>query len=133
MTILPSTSRPGIALAAVALLPTLFAAPGAHGGNPVTEIRADGIRTGTVGLGMGWRWGDSPYRGIQDIGSIVNDNEYDLMPFYYYEGKFLFARGSTAGVHLLDRNGFRLDAILDYRFDRLEANKRDFFRTVEDR
>lgn len=133
MDTLPAIPRPDIALLTTVLLSALLSVNCARAGNPVTQIHAEGIRTGTVGLGMGWRWGDSPYRGIQDIGSIVNDNEYDLMPFYYYEGKYLFARGSTAGVHLLDRNGFRLDAILDYRFDRLEADKRDFFRTVEDR
>ena len=133
MDTLPAIPRPDIALLTTVSLSALLSVNCAHAGNPVTQIHAEGIRTGTVGLGMGWRWGDSPYRGIQDIGSIVNDNEYDLMPFYYYEGKYLFARGSTAGVHLLDRNGFRLDAILDYRFDRLEADKRDFFRTVEDR
>ncbi len=105
----------------------------AQGGNPVTEIHTQGIQQGTVGLGMGWRWGDSPYRGIQDIGSIVNDNEYDLMPFYFYEGKVLFARGSSAGIHLFNGGNFTLDAVLDYRFDRLEADKSDYFRTVEDR
>ena len=67
---------------AYALLGMAVVLPG-HAGNPVTEIHTQGIREGTVGLGMGWRWGDSPYRGIQDIGCVVNDNEYDLMPFYY--------------------------------------------------
>lgn len=105
----------------------------AAAGNPVTQIHTEGVRDGTVGLGAGFRWGDSPYRGIQDIGSIVNDNDYDVMPFYFYEGKYLFAHGSTAGVHLLDRNGLRLDAILDYRFDRLEADRDEYFRTVDDR
>ena len=105
----------------------------AMAGNPVTQIHTEGIEQGTVGLGFGWRWGDSPYVGIDDIGSEFSDNDYDLMPFYYYEGKYLFAHGSTAGVHLLDRNGFKLDAILDYRFDRLEPERSSFFSTVEAR
>ena len=66
-------------------------------GNPVTEIHAGDIPKGTVALGAGWRFGDSPYVGIDDVGSIWHDNGYDLMPFYYYEGKWLFSHGSKAG------------------------------------
>ena len=111
----------------------LLASALVRAGNPVTEIHTEGIQPGTVGLGMGWRWGDSPYRGVEDIGSVVNDNEYDLMPFYFYEGKYLFAHGSSAGVHLWQNAHFRLDALVDYRFDRLEPEKSSFFDTVDPR
>jgi outer membrane protein len=101
--------------------------------NPVTEIHARDIPKGTVGLGAGWRWGDSPYVGIDHIGSIYHDGDYDLLPFYYFEGKWLYSHGSTAGIHLVENDVFRLDAVLSYRFDRLEADADEFFYTVEDR
>jgi outer membrane scaffolding protein for murein synthesis (MipA/OmpV family) len=119
------------------LLVAAICLPGtaAQAGNPVTEIVAGDIPQGTLGLGFGWRWGDSPYRGVDDIGSIDNENasEYDLMPFYLYEGKYLFAHGSTAGVHLFRNEHFALDAILSYRFDRLETERDAFFNGVEER
>ncbi len=121
-------------LAPVLLLAALLS-NGVHAVNPVTEILAEEIPAGTLGLGFGWRWGDSPYKGIGDVGSIDNDNDskYDLMPFYFYEGKYLFAHGSTAGVHLFDDGRFKLDALVAYRFDRLEPERDDFFIGVEER
>ncbi len=92
----------------------------AHATSPVTEIVAGDVPDGLLGLGMGWRWVNSPYTGLEHVGSVEHDNKSDLMPFYYYQGKYLFAHGSTAGVHLLDTEHFSLDALLAYRFDRLE-------------
>jgi outer membrane scaffolding protein for murein synthesis (MipA/OmpV family) len=110
-----------------------FASIQAHATNPVTEIHAGDIPKGTVALGAGWRFGDSPYVGIDHVGSIWHGGDYDLLPFYYYEGKWLFAHGSSAGIHLVENDNFRLDAVLSYRFDRLEADVDEFFYTVEDR
>jgi len=104
-----------------------------YAANPVTEIHVGDIPKGTVALGAGWRFGDSPYVGIDHVGSIWHDGDYDLMPFYFYEGERLFAHGSTAGVHLIEKDTFSFDAILSYRFDRLEADVDEFFYTVEDR
>jgi outer membrane protein len=119
-------------LGCIALMLGIHAIP-VHAANPVTEIHADDIPKGLVALGAGWRFGDSPYVGIDHVGSIWHDGDYDLLPFYYYEGKWLFAHGSTAGIHLLENDNFRLDAVLSYRFDRLEADVDEFFYTVEDR
>ncbi|MBA6411605.1 MipA/OmpV family protein [Parahaliea sp. F7430] len=101
--------------------------------NPVTEIHSGDVPKGMVALGAGWRFGDSPYRGIEHVGSSWHGGAYDLMPFYYYEGKWLFAHGSTAGIHLLERDKFKLDAVLSYRFDRLESELDNFFYTVQER
>ena len=117
------------------LLLTVFLSLSTHATNPVTEILAEDIPAGTLGLGIGVRWGDSPYKGIGDVGSIDNENasDYDLMPFYFYEGKYLFAHGSTAGIHLFDNDRFSLDALIAYRFDRLEPERDEFFDGVEER
>lgn len=84
-------------LAASALILGSLASAPAWATNPVTEIATGDIPEGTLGLGFGWRWGDSPYKGIDDISSVETDESSDVLPFYYYEGKFLFAHGSTAG------------------------------------
>ena len=101
--------------------------------NPVTEVYFPDLPKGTVGLGVGVRFSDSPYVGIDDAGSTAHSSSYDLLPYYYYEGDYLFYHGSTAGIHLLDNDSFRLDTLLSYRFDQLESARDDYFRTVEDR
>jgi MipA family protein len=101
--------------------------------NPVTEIHGANVVPGTVGLGAGFRYADSPFRGIDDVGSIWHDSDYDLLPIYFYEGKYLFAHGSTAGVHLFDSDHFSVDALLAYRFDKLEPERNTFFSTVQER
>ncbi len=101
--------------------------------NPVTEIATGDIPEGTLGLGFGWRFGDSPYRGIDDISSKETDEESDLLPFYFYQGKYLFSHGSTAGVHLFDTGTFSLDALIAYRFDRLEPERDEYFTGVDER
>ena len=101
--------------------------------NPVTEIAAGDIPSGTLGLGFGWRWGDSPYKGIGDISSMETDENSDVLPFYFYEGKYLFAHGSTAGIHVLDTGTFSVDALLAYRFNRLEPERDDYFEGVNER
>jgi outer membrane scaffolding protein for murein synthesis (MipA/OmpV family) len=105
----------------------------AHASSPVTEIHGVGLPAGSIGLGVGFRFGNTPYRGVDNTGSIYSDAPYDTMPYYYYEGQHLFSHGSTLGAHLLRGNGFSLDAILSYRFDRLEPGQDEFFRTVEAR
>ena len=101
--------------------------------NPVTEIATGDIPAGTLGLGFGWRWGDSPYKGIGDISSMETDENSDVLPFYFYEGKYLFAHGSTAGIHLFDTGTFSADALIAYRFDRLEPERDDYFEGVNER
>lgn len=118
----------------VALCPLLAVlSPGVVATNPVTEIATADIAEGTLGLGFGWRWGDSPYKGIGDISSMETDEDSDILPYYFYEGRYLFAHGSTAGVHLFDTGTFSADAVLSYRFDRLEPERDDYFDGVEER
>ncbi|AQA17635.1 hypothetical protein BST95_04675 [Halioglobus japonicus] len=124
---MPGIFRYGLSLLmAVACMPV-------HAINPVTEIATGDISAGTLGLGFGWRFGDSPYRYIDDISSKETEENSDILPFYYYEGKYLFAHGSTAGVHLFDDGTFSADALIAYRFDRLEPERNDYYEGVEER
>jgi outer membrane scaffolding protein for murein synthesis (MipA/OmpV family) len=88
---------------------------------------------GTVGLGFGYRWGDSPYVDIDDVASMKNENSSDLVPLYLYEGKLFFSRGTEAGLHLFDNDVFAVDLLGRYRFDRLEAEASPFFEGIDDR
>lgn len=56
----------------------------------------------------------SPYAGT--------DASVSLLPLLNYEGERLFVRGLTGGVHLYEREGFGLDAIVAGRFDGIDAN-----------
>jgi outer membrane scaffolding protein for murein synthesis (MipA/OmpV family) len=115
------------------LLAACLSCPPAGAVNPVTEIVAGEAPEGLLALGMGWRWVNSPYTGLEHVGSVEHDNKSDLMPFYFYEGRYLFAHGSTAGVHLLKTDSISLDALIAYRFDRLEPEQDDFFAGLEER
>ncbi|MEP1471587.1 MAG: MipA/OmpV family protein [Halieaceae bacterium] len=101
--------------------------------NPVTEIVTEPVPEGTLAIGMGLRWSSSPYKNIDFAGSVEQDNKSDLMPFYYYEGRYLFSHGSTAGLHLLKDQSFSLDGIVAYRFNRLEASADEYFAGIVDR
>ncbi len=110
-----------------------FSSPGGQAGNPVTEVHGLNTPQGSIELGVGFRFGNSPYRGIDDLGSDYSTASYDILPFYYYSGEHFFANGSAGGLHLLQGDHFSLDAILEYRFDRLEPEQDEFFSTVEAR
>ena len=109
----------------------LFSAVG-YADNQVTQIPFQHAVKGSVGLGAGYRLGNSPYKYIETVSSIENDNNSDLVPLYLYEGKYLFSHGTRAGIHLFD-GAIQFDAITQYRFDRLEPNSDDYYRSVNAR
>ncbi len=101
--------------------------------NQVNQTPIINAQPGTVGLGFGYRIGNSPYVDIDNISSEENSNSTDLVPLYLYEGKYLFMHGTSAGIHLFNTPIFSLDAIGHYRFDRLEAKASDFYAGMDDR
>jgi MipA family protein len=88
---------------------------------------------GSVGLGIGYRFGNSPYRDVPNISSDENNADSDLVPLYLYEGRRLYARGSWVGLRLQQRPSWGVDLVARYRFDRLEAEAHPFFAGMEDR
>ncbi|MCZ6517731.1 MAG: MipA/OmpV family protein [Gammaproteobacteria bacterium] len=99
----------------------------------VTEIPIVDAPSGTAGLGFGIRAGTSPYVGIDNVSSMENDNDTDLVPLYLYEGKVLFSHGTSAGVHVVNTDRFGVDLLAKYRFDRLESDADIFFAGLDDR
>ena len=67
---------------------------------------------GTPGLGAGVRSDSDNY--------IREDTREDLIPLYLYEGKYLFAHGTSVGVHLFRNDNFGLDVLSRFRFNRLD-------------
>jgi outer membrane scaffolding protein for murein synthesis (MipA/OmpV family) len=110
-----------------------------HGGsnlsadNRISEVALKGVPKGSTALGFGFRTGESPYVGIPNISSQTNDNKTDLVPIYYYEGKYLYAHGTSFGLHFLDTDRFSFDLVSRYRFDRLEETDDDFYEGISER
>ncbi len=73
---------------------------------------------GTPGIGGGFRFNSTPYAGV---GMVP-----DLVPLYLFEGRFLYAHGTTAGVHAFRNDFFSLDVLARYRFQRLSPDNEEF-------
>lgn len=102
-------------------------------GVPETRMSVTDIPAGTVGLGAAIRGGTSPYTGVSNIASQSAGNEVDLLPLYLYEGEWLFAHGTSAGIHVFDNDWLKVDVLARYRFNRLESDANDYFEGLGDR
>jgi len=100
--------------------------------NQVSQIPFSESAPGAVGLGAGLRFGVSPYKFVDSISSDMNENNADLVPLYLYEGQYIFSQGTRAGVHLWKEN-IEFDALIQYRFDRLETDADEFYEGVNNR
>lgn len=118
----------GLFAGILALLYTSLAS--ASGANEIPIVDA---AKGTAGIGFGFRFGTSPYRNINNLSSVDNDNSHDLLPLYLYEGDVFFAHGSSAGLHLFENDAFSLDLLGRYRFDRLESDADSYYQGINDR
>lgn len=99
----------------------------------VTRTPIIDAEPGTVGLGFGLRYGDSPYVGVDSISSVRNDLDFDLLPMYLYEGDYLWAHGTSWGVHAYRNDWFEADALVRARFNRLEPDASPALAGVTDR
>lgn len=95
----------------------------------VAEIPLFDAPTGTAALGGGLRFGQSPY--------LAPDNEdqrqVDLIPMYLYEGRYLFARGTQGGLHIVKNDRWELNLLLRYRFQKLDPDSNSFYEGLEER
>lgn len=99
----------------------------------VSETPFHDSEPGNIGVGFAWRWGDSPYRDVDELGSVASDYSSDLVPLYLYEGRRLFSHGTQAGVHLVRDQLINFDLLARYRFDRLETDASSFYDGMKDR
>ncbi|MBK1851929.1 MipA/OmpV family protein [Marinobacter sp. 1-4A] len=110
-----------------------LAASNSYASLPDTRTPINDVPEGTVGLGAALRRGTSPYVGVDNISGLLNDNKTDLIPLYLYEGKWLFAHGTSAGAHLLKQEWLSVDLLAKYRFNRFESDAAPYFNGVRDR
>jgi len=122
-----------LGLLLIALMVLTGHSSGALATGQVTEIQLDNVAKGTVALGFGRRFGQSPYTGIDNVSSHENENATDLVPIYYYEGKYLFSHDTSMGLHLWDSERFSVDLLGLYRFDRIEDSDDPFFEGINER
>ena len=66
----------------------------------------------TPGLGAALRPNNDIY--------IGGGHDLDVVPLFLYEGKYLFAHGTSAGLHAFRNDMFSLDLLVRYRFQRLD-------------
>lgn len=95
----------------------------------VAEIPFFHTPDGTAALGGGIRLGQSPY--------LASDNEdqriADLIPLYLFNGKHFFARGVSGGLHLLRNDVFQVNALVRYRFQKLDPDSHEFYSGLTER
>ena len=108
-------------LLTITVLPIAFST--AMAGQEVARIAVTNVPAGTTALGGGFRLGNNPY-----ISSGESDEvPLDLVPLYLYEGKFLFAHGTSLGVHLINNDRFSLSALARWRFQQLDPSTDPIF------
>ncbi len=95
----------------------------------IWEIPFFNAPPGTAGLGESFRFGRNPYlsRGNGD------QEKLDLIPLFLYEGKLLFLRGTSAGVHIVKNESIELNLYSKYRFQKLDPNWNTFYEGLENR
>ena len=92
----------------------------------VAEIPIIKSPAGTAALGGGMRVAQNPYL-------ETDSRDLDLVPLYLYEGKYLFARGTSGGVHLFRNDVFELNLYAQYRFQQLDPEDNEFYAGLEER
>ncbi len=119
----------GVRLGAVFVLLIMLIACPARAQYEVAEIPFFNTPKGTAALGGGLRLGQDIY--------IAADNEdqrqYDLIPLYLYNGKYVFFRGTAGGVHLFSRDNIELNVMGRFRFTKLDPDRNAYFEGIEKR
>lgn len=107
------------------LLPALAAllfAPLAWPAQEVARIPFIHAPDGTAGLGGGIRLGTDPY-----FSNAQKDDVVDLIPLYLFEGDYLFAHGTSGGVHVVHNDNFEFNIIGQFRFQHLSPGRDSYY------
>ena len=107
----------------------LIVAIPAQAGQELARIPFINAPPGTAGLGGGIRFGNNPYISSGES----EETALDLIPLYLYEGKYLFAHGTSLGVHLINNDKFSLSAVAAWRFQQLDPSTDPIFDGLERR
>ena len=106
-----------------------FAALPARAQYEVAEIPIYYAPDGTAALGGGIRLGQSLYRAFDND----DQRQFDLVPLYLYNGKYVFFRGTSGGLHLVNNDSFQLNLLGRYRFQKLDPDRNAFYEGIEKR
>ena len=117
--------RPAIFLAA---LSALFLSSATRG-HEVVKIPSFNAPTGTAALGTGMRTEQSLYFENQNDDLRTND----MIPLFMYEGKYLFVHGPAGGVHFFKNDAFEFNFYTEYRFQKLDPDRNEYYEGLTDR
>ncbi|MDJ0939144.1 MAG: MipA/OmpV family protein [Woeseiaceae bacterium] len=123
-------SNVGKRLLRAAAIFALVGAMPAHAQYEVAEIPFFNTPSGTAALGGGIRLGTDPYLAFDDTS---DSRQFDLVPLYLYNGKYLFFRGTAGGVHLFKNDNFQFNLLGRYRFQELDPDRNAFYAGLEER
>jgi outer membrane scaffolding protein for murein synthesis (MipA/OmpV family) len=98
-------------------------------GQEVTEIPMSDWPTGAAALGAASIASQNLYYAKE--GS--DDWKADLIPLVLYNGKYIFFRGTAAGVHVLNRDAIELNLLARARLNRLDPGGSEFFAGLQAR
>ncbi len=107
----------GLALAA------LLVASTANAGQEVARIPFYSSPPGTAALGGGLRLSQSFYRAFDND----DQRQFDLIPLYLYNGRYVFARGTSGGLHIVNNDRFEVNVLAQFRFQQLNPDRNQFY------
>jgi outer membrane protein len=117
-------------LARACLCCSLAAAGSAFAGQEVTEIPISDWPAGAAALGAATIGGHNLYYTTDD----GDEWKTDLIPLVLYNGKYIFFRGTAAGLHVINRDAVELNLLARARlefFDGLEAREQSLDGGIE--
>ena len=117
-------SRVNLSIANTVLV-TLLLATSVSGAQEVARFPIINAPPKTPGLGAAWRVGHDNYVG--------EDSRTDLIPLYLYEGKYIFAHGTSLGVHVFRNDLFTFDVLARARFNRLDPDNNELLQGLSKR
>ena len=106
-----------------------MAAGSAFAAQEVTEIPISDWPKGAAALGAAYIAGQNPYYTTDDSDGWKTD----LIPLVLYNGKYVYFRGTAAGIHVVDRDAFELNLLARARLQRLDPGQNAFFEGLEAR
>ena len=115
--------------ATIFLISMLLLALPVSAAQDVAQIPFSNTPNGTAALGAGMRMGRSLYRAVDN----EDTRQLDLIPLYLYNGKYIFARGTSGGLHIFNTDKFELNVLAQFRFQKLDPGRNAFYDGIEER
>jgi hypothetical protein len=107
----------------------LLAAGPAFAGQEVTEIPISDWPSGAAALGAASIGAQNPYYTTDDS----DDWKSDLLPLVLYNGKYVFFRGTAAGIHVVNGDAIELNLLARARLNWLDPGESEFLEELAPR